>query len=301
MFILPPRRLTWLRKIGLVVCGVIIVYFWMSRQEWMKFRTPPRALAAMAQKVTSFPVYWGWAKDAQNRFIFYLIAGAHEKPVLCLVHGSPGASSAWSAYLRDTSLYEHFRLLVVDRPGFGYSQFGAVEKSLSGQVEALRAVLEVVNVREVILAGHSLGGPVIAKFAMQYPGQILGLVFLAASVDPDLEPVYWWQKPLDHPALSWLLPPAFRVSNSEIIPLKSELEKMKMDWPEISQPMLILHGDMDRLVPYENVHFMTKHLTYQPELITLKGDHFFIWTTSKSVSSAMIDFYLRRIASTLVK
>ncbi len=297
MFILPRRRFIWLRKLSLVLLGLFFFYFWMSRQEWMKFRTTPRELVALTQQGTSLPVYWGWAKDSQKRFIFYLLAGAHDKPVLCLVHGSPGASSAWSAYLSDASLYQHFRLLVFDRPGFGFSQFGEEEKSLSGQVEALRAVLEVIKTPEVILAGHSLGGPVIAKFVMQYPDLVSGLVFLAASVDPHLEPIYWWQKPLEHPLLSWLLPPAFRVSNNEIIPLRGELEKLQMTWPNISQPILIMHGQRDRLVPYENVHFLENQLLYKPELITLRDeDHFFIWTNPQAVITALIDFYHRRIA-----
>jgi pimeloyl-ACP methyl ester carboxylesterase len=44
------------------------------------------------------------------------------------------------------------------------------------------------NGKQVILVGHSLGGPLIARMTMDYPELIDGLVFVAGSVAPKLEP-----------------------------------------------------------------------------------------------------------------
>lgn len=291
MLIIYRRRFSWLRMIGYVLAGCFALYLFLSRREFFAFRTLPSKLAATARMAQNGQVLFGWAKDKFNRPIFYLLAGDTDKPVLCLVHGSPGSSSAWMAYLANRDLYKHFRLLVIDRPGFGYSTFGQAEKTLAGQAEALRAVMDGLHLSQAVFAGHSLGGPVIAKYAAIYPTRISGLVFLAASVDPDLEPRYWWQRPLDHPALSWLLPPAFKVSNREIIPLSSELRDMDDEWKNMDHPTLIIHGTKDILVPFANVGFMQKRLPRHPQVISLEGEsHFFIWTRSEEVIKGITDF-----------
>ena len=43
---------------------------------------------------------------------------------LVFLHGSPSSLSAWNGYLKDSTLYSQVAMHAVDRPGYGYSNFG---------------------------------------------------------------------------------------------------------------------------------------------------------------------------------
>jgi pimeloyl-ACP methyl ester carboxylesterase len=218
------------------------------------------------------------------------ISLADSLPLVVLVHGSPGSSDAFLDYLADTALSQVARLVALDRPGFGYtSGFGQPEPSLEVQASAIKSIVAQLAPRQkVVLVGHSLGGPVIAKFAMDYPELTAGLVLVAGSIDPQQEEHPWWQKAVDVPPLKWLTPKALWVSNAEIIPLEKELEKMLPFWKDITCPVYVIHAVDDRLVPVANVDFARKMLVSSTDLqveLLPTGDHFILWSRSALVKT----------------
>ncbi|RTY80661.1 alpha/beta hydrolase [Flavobacterium sp. LS1P28] len=56
--------------------------------------------------------------------IHYVETGNAQNPTLFFVHGSPGSWNAFKEYLKDTLLLKKYRMIAIDRPGFGYSDFG---------------------------------------------------------------------------------------------------------------------------------------------------------------------------------
>lgn len=200
------------------------------------------------------------------RDIHYVMSGDSTKPVALFVHGSPGSLSAFIEFLTDTALLSETLLITTDRPGFGYSNFGNAEPSLIKQGEALKPLLEKYrNNRPVILIGHSLGAPLIAKMAIDYPNLVDGLIIVAGSIDPELEPnETWFRAPLATPFLSWLLPRSLRASNEEIYQLKPQLEEMIPEWKKITIPVTVIQGMKDSLVPAANAEFARKMLVNAP-------------------------------------
>ena len=180
--------------------------------------------------------------------IQYTHIGQDSLPLVLFVHGSPGSSSGYLDYLQDTRLLENTQMIAVDRPGFGQSNFGKTEISLEKQAKAFLPILEKYKSNKTILVGHSFGGPVIAKMAMDFPHLVDGLVIVAGAIDPDLEPNEWWRKPLNWPVIRWLLPRSLRVCNQEILPLEGELRKMLPYWGKISAPVTVIQGEKDNLV-----------------------------------------------------
>src|SRR3546814_16092495 len=57
-----------------------------------------------------------------------------------------------------------------------------------------RSPLLLGNGAPAIVVGHSLGGPIAAKLAMDYPDRVRGLLLLAPSVAPALEAPRWYQR-----------------------------------------------------------------------------------------------------------
>lgn len=227
-----------------------------------------------------------------DRVINYLEAGDASLPLVMFVHGSPGSLSAFIDFMADTALLAHAQLITVDRPGFGSSNFGYAEPSLQKQAEYLKPILmEHAAQRPVILVGHSLGGPLIARMAMDYPELVSGLVLVAPSIDPELEPNEWFRAPLATPFLSWLLPRSLRASNDEIYHLKPELEKMLPLWPRVKAPTIVIQGTEDTLVPKENADFARRMITHAPvTLEVIEGmDHFVPWNHPEVIRKAVLD------------
>jgi pimeloyl-ACP methyl ester carboxylesterase len=227
-----------------------------------------------------------------NREIHYVKAGNDTKPLVLFVHGSPGSLSAFIHFLADTTLIDRSLLITTDRPGFGYSNFGIGEGSLEKQAKILKPILqEYKNNRPIILVGHSLGGPLIARMAIDYPELVDGLIIVAGSIDPTLEPnETWFRAPLATPFLSWILPRSFRASNEEIYHLKPELEKMLPLWASITCPVIVIQGGKDSLVPAKNAEFARRMLVNAPVQFVLKEDmnHFVPWSNPELIRNAII-------------
>ena len=224
--------------------------------------------------------------------IHYAQAGDENKPLVLFVHGSPGSLSAFIDFLADSALLNKALLVTADRPGFGHSNFGIAETSLEKQAAALKPILERhKNNRPVILVGHSLGGPVIAQLAMDYPELVDGLVLVAASIDPALEPdELWFRAPLATPFLSWILPRSFRASNEEIYQLEPQLYNMQPRWKEIDCPVIFIQGKKDQFVPPENADFAKKMMVNTTVEIVMKEDmdHFVPWSNPELIREAVL-------------
>ncbi len=261
------------------------------QMEFLKFRKNDkkqrRQLLEQGQQDVRFHTF-----KIGNQSMHYTITGSDTLPLVLFVHGAPGSSSQMLDYLADTTLTKRAQVATVDRPGYGYSGFGTAEPSLEKQALALKPILEKNGTGRAILVGHSFGGPVIARMAMDFPELTGGLILVAGSIDPELEPEYWWQKPLDWPVFRWMLPPAFRVSNQEILPLKGELTKMLPLWSKITCPVTVIQGTKDKLVDPGNAHFATIKLTKSSrlEIDTLENkDHFIMWTERNHITKKITE------------
>ncbi len=232
--------------------------------------------------------------------IHYAQAGDESNPLVLFMHGSPGSLSAFIDFLADTSLTNRALVITTDRPGFGHSNFGMAEPSLEKQAATLKPILEKYKNKPVILIGHSLGGPVIARMAIDYPDLVDGLVLVAASIDPELEPnETWFRAPLATPFLSWILPRSFRASNEEIYQLKPQLENMLPLWKEIKCPVIVIQGQKDSLVPPGNADFAKKMLINTSVEIVLKESmgHFVPWSNPELIRQAILKLIDKSVRS----
>ncbi len=214
------------------------------------------------------------------------------KSVLLFIHGSPGSWKGWERYLKDKDLRTHFRLIAIDRPGFGYSNLGNAERDLAVQAAQVALVLERVGNVPVHLVGHSFGGPVAMQMIVDFPSKITSGVMVSASLDPDLEETKTIQKIARWPLIKYLVPPFAYSTNEEIMALPSHLEMLQPRLKEVNKDIRIIHGDADTLVPIENVSYMETHLPPQiikQQIILRNGNHFIPWEHFLTLKSLLLD------------
>ena len=230
--------------------------------------------------------------EYKKRTIHYAKTGIEDGPIVLFIHGSPGSLSDFIGFLTDSLLQTKAQLISVDRPGFGQSNFGWGEPSLEEQAKMIKPLIDTYKKgNPVFLVGHSLGGPLIARMAIDYPALLSGLIFVAGSVDPDLEPPNWWRAPLATPFFRWMIPRSIRASNDEIYPLRRQLKELSQQWEQIKLKTTIIHGTKDSLVPFGNATFIEdKLVTVQPRKVYEEGmDHFVPWSHPHLIKNAVLN------------
>jgi pimeloyl-ACP methyl ester carboxylesterase len=209
--------------------------------------------------------------------IHYAKTGNDTFPTLFFVHGSPDSWTRYEEFMQDKNLLTKYRMISIDRPGFGYSQFGDA-KNLDDQSKLIGPfVRSIQNGKPIYAVGHSYGGPMIVKLQVDNQDLFGGLVLLAAAVDPQEEKPERWRFIMKIPPLNYLLPGAYRPSNTELVYLKKDLKELDKEWEKITCPVWIIHGDKDTYVPVANVNYAKKKLTKarSVEVKILKdADHF---------------------------
>lgn len=104
-------------------------------------------------------------------------------PDLIMIHGANGNARDFSFDLIDR-LSGQFRVIAVDRPGFGFSDdFGGLESPLQ-QAEVLRDAMAAIGVERPLVVGHSYGGAVALAWALQAPDHVAGLTLFAPVTHP---------------------------------------------------------------------------------------------------------------------
>lgn len=278
-----------MKKFTIVTLGTLILLL-VTMDSCMQFRLSKTAIDERFKSTNTVGLQstyrYKW------RTIHFAKTGRENGPLVLFVHGSPGSLSDFIGFLCDSTLQSKAQLVSVDRPGFGQSNFGRGEPSLEEQSKMIRLLIERFQKDQpVILVGHSLGGPVIARLASDYPEIIKGLVFVAGSVDPDLEPPNWWRAPFATSFFRWIMPRSLRASNDEIYPLRRQLKELSSRWNLIKAETIIIHGTKDSLVPFGNAAFIESKLEdLHPKQVYEAGmDHFVPWSHPHLIKAAVLD------------
>jgi pimeloyl-ACP methyl ester carboxylesterase len=130
-----------------------------------------RAVAAVPQIGTIHPVTGG--------ALHYLDIGPRDGPCVVLIHGLSGQLQHFT-YAMTPLLENDFRLIVVDRPGCGYStRDGQAQADLTAQGQMILELLDHLGIDHPTIVGHSLGGAIALAMALDRPKTVAGLVLIA--------------------------------------------------------------------------------------------------------------------------
>ncbi len=200
---------------------------------------------------------------------------------IVFLHGFLESSEIWKDF--SASLSEKFRIICIDLPGHGKSGLLPGKNYMENAAGAVMEVLQHCDIKECVLAGHSMGGYVALAFAENFPGMLRGLILFHSSAladsnekkkdrDRAIEAVR-----RDHPGyVSSLIPKLFAPQNSES--MKEEISVVKKlasgtkkqgilsaiegmrDRKErtgvlrrTEAPVLFLQGRHDALIPVEKI------------------------------------------------
>ncbi len=177
--------------LGLFLAGIVLLV-------WVKARTHE------ARAEEAFPPE-GQIVTVEGHQVHAVVMG--EGPDLVLIHGSSGNTRDMTFSLAP-ALAKTFRVIVIDRPGLGYTErINRTGASIGQQAGLFSAAASQLGAERPIVLGHSYGGAVALAWAVDYPDRLSGLVALSAASHPWDTGLSTYYKVLSHPILGRLAIP----------------------------------------------------------------------------------------------
>ena len=186
--------------------------------------------------------------------------------------------------LRDLSLAlveEGFKVLRFDFSGNGQSEGNFSESLYSKQVKDIESAVFFVSshgVRWIGLAGHSMGA-MVALLAASQMDIIKGVCTLAAKASALHSSHFLSQNQIQELKRTGRVNFISRGRNLELTEdffadaAKYDLSSIM---PSLSQPLMVVHGNRDEIIPVENAYQLHQYRRVNTELVIIPGaDHMF--------------------------
>ncbi|WP_435156282.1 alpha/beta fold hydrolase [Amycolatopsis sacchari] len=250
------------------------------------------------------------------------------QPVV-LIHGYPLNGHSWEKQER-VLLQAGYRVITYDRRGFGQSSQPTVGYDYDTFAADLKALLDHLELDDVVLVGFSMGTGEVTRYLGTYGSARVRKAVLMGAIPPYLLKTDDNPEGVDRSVFEGIKEavvkdrPAYfkefldnfynvdtylgtRISeqawqNSFNVAVAASahaahacvdawLTDFRDDLPKIDVPVLLVHGDADRILPYEATAARLPGLIKDLEFVTVSGGpHNIAWTHPDEVNTALLDF-----------
>jgi pimeloyl-ACP methyl ester carboxylesterase len=248
---------------------------------------------------------------------------------IVLIHGFPLSGRAWERQER-ALLEAGFRVITYDRRGFGKSSQPSVGYDYDTFAADLNSLLNALDLHEVDIAGHSMGGGEIVRYLGTYGTERVRRAAIISGVPPYLlktpdTPAGVPQEVFDEIAAGFRTDrfASFTEWNKNFFNLDENLGRriseeavhdawntavgasptgtiacvatwqtdFRADLPKIDVPVLVVHGTADRVLPIEACGQATHEAIKGSQYVVIDGaPHGLCWTHADEVNEALLSF-----------
>jgi non-heme chloroperoxidase len=250
-------------------------------------------------------------------------------PPVVLVHGYALNGHSWEKQEAALLAAGH-RVITYDRRGFGASSRPSIGYDFDTLATDLHVLISSLDLREVVLAGFAMGTGEVARYlAAHGSGQVRAAALVAPllpfllktddspeGIDGSVFDGIRARIAADRPAaMKDFIDRSYNIDvldgsrvsdqawqNSFYVAISASasaclscvtacMEDFRGDLATISIPVLVIHGDQDRVLPHEATSSRLPALLKNARCtIIAGGPHAIIWTHADEVSDALIDF-----------
>jgi pimeloyl-ACP methyl ester carboxylesterase len=266
-------------------------------------------------------------ENSCNIDIYYEDYGSGQTVVL--IHGWPLSSSSWEKQI--PSLMEAgYRVIAYDRRGFGQSSKPASGYNYDTLAEDLNKIMTKLNLRAAALVGFSMGGGEVARYLGKYGSERVSKAVFMSAIPPFLLKTSDNPEGVDGSVFDGMKKaikadrPAFLTEffsnfyNVDILKgTKISDEVVRLSWnigssaspkgtldcvsawlvdfreelKRINIPVLIMHGDADRILPLAATGKRTPEFVKGSRLVVIKGaPHGMNWTHAEEINRELLAF-----------
>jgi non-heme chloroperoxidase len=246
-----------------------------------------------------------------------------------LIHGYPLNGHSWEKQER-VLLEAGYRVITYDRRGFGASSQPAVGYDYDTFAADLHALVEKLNLLDMVLVGFSMGTGEVTRYLGSYGSARVRKVALFAPLPPFLLKTADNPEGVDQSVFDGIMAaivadrPAYlkaflddfynvdklggtRISDqawqlsfnvavgasatATLACVRTWLTDFRRDLPKINVPMLVVQGDEDRILPIDSTGRRLPDLIKEVRFIeVVGGPHNIGWTHPEEVNKALLDF-----------
>src|ERR1700692_3807818 len=250
------------------------------------------------------------------------------QPVV-LIHGYPLNGHSWEKQER-VLLGGGYRVITYDRRGFGQSSQPTVGYDYDTFAADLKTLLDHLDLSDAVLVGFSMGTGEVTRYLGTYGSARVRKAALLGAIPPFLlktddnpegvdrsvfegikqaviadRPAYFKDfldnfYNVDMYAGTRISDQAWQASFNVAVAasafaayacVDTWLTDFRGDLPEIDVPGLLVHGDADRILPYEATAKRLPEYVKDLHFVTVKGGpHNIAWTHPEEVNAALLDF-----------
>jgi len=223
--------------------------------------------------------------------LYFTQRGDPQQPLVLFIHGTPGSWRGFQGYLENPRLSERVHMIAVDRLGFGRSEASGARPSFEEQAAAIAKVMQLNRSgHKTIVVGHSLGGSIGYRLAIDHSDSVAALIAVSSALDPSISNPRWYNKLARLRLSQWLVSKELTTSNKEMLQLKPELEAIQPHLAELTLPITILQGGEDWLVLKSHTVFAQAATENQQIRIIEfpERGHFVVWEELDSVVDEIV-------------
>jgi pimeloyl-ACP methyl ester carboxylesterase len=223
---------------------------------------------------------------------------------IIFVHGSGGYGGIWR-YQTDYFSASH----AVSLPGH---PDGQLLRSVEECAEWLRNYINGKGFKDVILAGHSLGGAIVMMYALKYPTELKGIIIIGSGARLRVHPMFLapCEEAIRGNAQGWrqLVEEMYRFTPEDY--KREIIEKHKAIGPaamlndflccdkfdimdrvhEIKLPTLVICGELDIMTPVKYANYLGAKIANSRVVIVPQASHFVFAEKPQVVNKTIEDF-----------
>jgi len=234
-----------------------------------------------------------------------------EKPSILLMHGSGLTHIVWSLH-EQFYASQGFNILSVDLPGHGNSE-GPSLKSIEEISDWVKSLMNVLDIKKIIIIGHSQGCLVGIDFASRYPNLINSLVLVAGCYKmPVNQDLINYAEAGDEKAILLMMKWGYEGSKAfiggnpvkKIINSSREIREVlavdlnacnnykggKESLEKINCQTLCIFGDLDKMVPLEVGNKITSMIKNSEKKIINNCGHMIIFEKAFEMRKIVKEF-----------
>lgn len=262
--------------------------------------------------------------DIDGLKVSYVVVG--EGMPLLLIHGIPVWGYLWKDCIEPLS--QHFKVIVPDLVGYGYSdQRDSFDRSIKVQSQMLSKLLDSLNIQDVLVVGHDIGGAVAQRFVVDHAARVPKWVLMDSVLydswpaDPMVRlgnpkqhyttkgdelarkfierlPDGIYHKEVATPEMleGWMAPymtdegKLSLIRNAAALNTNHTMELLG-DLKALTQPVLVLWGEKDQFQPLAGAQRFAEEYPQSKLVIIPDSDHFLPLEKPEQVSEILIGFF----------
>jgi len=250
------------------------------------------------------------------------------KPVV-LIHGWPLSLRSWEKQI-PALINAGYRVIAYDRRGFGDSSQPASGYNYDVFADDLHRVMNKLNLRDATIVGFSMGGGEVARYLGKYGSERVSKAVFMAAIPPyliktadnpegiDSSVFEGMKKAVISDRLAFLSAFFSNFYNADLLMGKRVSEEVlrvswnigagaspiatldcisawlmdfRADLKRIDVPVLVMHGDADRILPIVSTGKRTPEFIKICRFVTVEGaPHGMNWTHAEEVNRELLAF-----------